>query len=131
MWLTAVVGIAGIWIGNGQRQVMQRQLDQMQTEGRPWVGMGFVGYPPDPVQLQFENGGKSPALNVHIKAFAWNPSDPDEHPVIPNARCLLDCKVRGVELLPGVPLQFVLLRPTGDVRVWIIGRADYTDTQGN
>ena len=117
---------------------LERQLIILQEEQRPWLAGGFVGYPPDgPFQLQFVNGGKSPALNVAIfaKVISGAFTDP---PQLPKSRCTADCKIDGFVLLSGVPFQMVLLRDQvavnpiafRDVPAWIIGRADYEDTQG-
>lgn len=152
LWAAAAVGVCAIIFGNldasRQRAVMLQQIDKMQTQvdimradQRPWLGMGFVGYPPDqPFQLQFINGGKSPAFDVAIIAYVWQHDDTG-HPLLPGVRCTTDCKVDGIGLLPGIPFQMVLLRQEGpfgpnngrtfqDIPGWIIGRADYKDSAG-
>lgn len=121
-----------------QANYSQAQLTELRSEQRPWIGMGFVGYPPDgPFQLQFISNGKSPAIDVAIfaKVVPGAFSDP---PQLPSARCTTDCKMDGIVMLPGIPFQMVLLREQAstnpisfrDISAWIIGRADYKDAQG-
>jgi hypothetical protein len=144
LWAAAFVGAAAIVIGSSdsheQRDIMNGQMDVMLADQRPWLGVGFVGYPPDqPYQLQFINGGKSPAFDVAISAQVW-PGDEAAPPRLPTSRCTLDCKVDNLEMLPGVPFQMILLRQFGatgpngptflDAAGWIVGRADYKDAQG-
>jgi hypothetical protein len=109
---------------------LQGQLAVLHQQQRPWIGMGFVAYPPDATQLQFKNAGRSPAFNVSIDAFQWKPKTGADRPVLPTTRCIKDCKLAGFILLPDVPYQFVLARESQDTVVWIIGRADYEDADG-
>ena len=111
---------------------LQGQLSVLRAQQRPWVGVGFVGYPPDqPPQLQFKNAGNSPAFKVSITAFAWTPTDNADTPVLPTEHCTHDCKAADFMMLPNVPVQFILSRDTSDVVVWVIGRADYEDADGH
>jgi hypothetical protein len=132
-WMIAALTVATICVGVSQYIIFDRQLAAMEDDQRPWVGMGFAGYPPDsPFQIQFINGGKSPAFDVSIMASA-SPYDDSVEPTIPVDRCLLNCKVAGVEMLPSVPYQFVLLRLSAgqDIPGWIIARVDYADANGH
>lgn len=131
-WMIAALTATTIGVGVSQYIIFSRQLTAMEYDQRPWIGLGFAGYPPDsPFQIQFVNGGKSPAFNVSIKANVWAHNDSAE-PIVPHAKCTLDCRVSGIEMLPSVPYQFILLRlPSGaDIPGAIVARVDYTDSEG-
>jgi hypothetical protein len=111
--------------------IFYRQLAVMRADQRPWIGAGNIGLPPDgPFSIQFINSGKSPALNVTISAFLWEPDKEEHPPQLPTSRCTSSCKFIGVEMLPNVPYTFVLGRGP-DENGWIIARADYEDADGS
>lgn len=121
-----VAAVAAIFSG----WAFYSQLTQMRHDGRPWVGIGYIGYPEADTAIQFMNGGKSPALNISMAAYAWEPSTPDDRPILPTARCEADCRIQGLTLLPNIPFQFVLSHDKRDRTIWLIGRADYDDIDG-
>jgi hypothetical protein len=131
--LTAAIAAATVWnvvVVETSVGIMRGQLIAMKVDQRPWVGISFADYPPNPVQLGFKNTGKFPAMNVSIKAFAWQPSSQEASPILPTDRCTVDCKISGVEMPPEMPFQFILMRPAQDTVVWLVGRVDYEDSAG-
>lgn len=77
LWAAALVGAAGIWIGNAQRVVMQGQLNEMRDEQRAWISIFSKGVAVKPeltstgdiifkLKIELSNTGKNPASDVAI-----------------------------------------------------------------
>jgi hypothetical protein len=127
-------------------QALERQIQEMRDEQRPWVGLHSFPQPPLPkfnedyvVQLSFANGGKTPAFKVRA-IFTLRPLPAGTHPDIPPEPCA-ETECGGGELLmPNAPIteKFGLpkdqmtgfaIRDVADGRsvLWLVGRIDYEE----
>jgi hypothetical protein len=127
-------------------QALERQIQEMRDEQRPWVGLQSFPQPPLPrfnedyvVQLSFANGGKAPAFKVRAN-FTLHPLPTGTHPDIPSEPCP-ETECGGGELsIPNAPItrKFGLPKDqmTGftihDVAegrsvLWLVGRIDYEE----
>jgi hypothetical protein len=159
-WATAVFTLllAGVAVGlvvfakhafeESQKttEALERQIQEMRDEERPWIGLQSFPLPPLPrfnedyvVQLSFANGGKTPAFNVRAN-FTLRPLPAGSYPDIPSEPCR-EAECGGGELsIPNAPItrRFGLAKDqmTGftihDVAegrsvIWLVGRIDYEE----
>jgi hypothetical protein len=101
-----------------------------------WIkgrGSGLNGINPQNDHTYFVviiNGGKSPATNTNVRIFDW--AEGDQKLTFPTNPCTNDCNLRGIEMLPNMPLG-IRVPPVGSLReppIWLVARIDYSDTQG-
>jgi hypothetical protein len=149
-FLTFVVGAVGAlqyFTFQGQLDVMKGQLDAMEADQRPWIGITGLGphqRSPRPIPgndfyvfVNVSNVGKAPAFHAH-GAFQAEFLNPNEKPAIPPAECSY-CG-DGDVMLPGVPLsrtphvnaadltpQAIAQIAAGNASIWVSGRVDYRD----
>jgi hypothetical protein len=127
-------------------QALERQIQEMRNEQRPWVGLQSFPQPPLPrlnedyvVQLSFANGGKALAFKVRA-IFTLRPLPAGTHPDIPPEPCPETACGGGELLMPSAPIteKFGLPKDqmTGftihDVAegrsvLWLVGRIDYEE----
>jgi len=127
-------------------QALERQIQEMRDEQRPWVGLQSFPQPPLPrfnedyiVQLSFANGGKTPAFKVRAN-FTLRPLPMGTNPDIPAEPCP-ETECGGGELsIPNTPItrKFGLPKDQmtaftihdvaeGRSMLWLVGRIDYEE----
>jgi hypothetical protein len=130
---------------SGQLKVMQGQLDAMEADQRPWIGIDRIDDVIQPgaklyVNVIWKNVGRGPALTARSFVRLKSTRKEEPAPVIP---VLKDNNGEPGMLLPGGvnpspfsdnPLvnqaSFDAIN-NGDLVLWVTGRVDYLDPSGN
>ena len=113
-------------------KIFYLQYKAMEADQRPWVGLNNLGENPDSSKVVvLLNGGRSPAREVSVSISDKVTFRPE---TLPNARCVKDCRISDIEMLPNVPLVIRIPKigmpvPPPDSPFWIVIRIDYKDTE--
>jgi hypothetical protein len=127
-------------------QALERQIQEMRDEQRPWVGLQGFPQPPLPkfnedyvVQLSFANTGKTPAFKVRAN-FTIRPLPVGTHPDIPSEPCPETECGDGELSIPNVPITRKFGLPKDQMTaftvhdvvegrsiIWLVGRIDYAE----
>jgi hypothetical protein len=147
LWIAAFVGLAAVVVGSmdsgAQRGAMQRQLDELRDEQRPWIGITVALDEPKaglPLKLsvQYINVGHKPAFKVAVYAMLkpWPVGPIEEIPAN-----ILHGEEGGNVFLPGmssstrmkidndapVNQAFIDELKSNPNKLWLVARAEYVD----